>query len=290
MADDIADDIADDDRAAYLGGEDNASLSRAERVELDEIRALLAEPAVWAEPSAGLEDRVVAAIAEADRARVSVDSSSVDSGVSRTDRDHLADGESGARPAGTSAPTIREDRPLPPISVLGDASRSRRPRGGVSLRARSAEATPVQRRGGRWPRYGLMGVAAAAIAGVGFALGAIRPAEPAATLAVALSGTPLAPGATGEASLRKTVSGWQIKLHATTLPRRDKGEYYEAWLKSRAGVLVPIGTFNEPTDVTLWAGVPPADFPTLTVTRQLADGNPASSGQVVLTGAVRPLP
>jgi hypothetical protein len=47
---------------------------------------------------------------------------------------------------------------------------------------------------------------------------------------------------------------------------------------------VPIGTFNQPDDVTLWAGVPPSSYPTLTVTRQLADGNQASSGQVVLEG------
>ena len=41
-------------------------------------------------------------------------------------------------------------------------------------------------------------------------------------------------------------------------------------LKSPKGVLVAIGTFNQPTNVTLWAGVPPASFPSVTVTRQLA--------------------
>ena len=70
----------------------------------------------------------------------------------------------------------------------------------------------------------------------------------------------------------------------TGLPRRDNGAYYEAWVKDSTGALVPVGTFNQPDDVTLWAGVPPASHPTFTVTRQLANGDPASTGQVVLLG------
>ena len=48
-----------------------------------------------------------------------------------------------------------------------------------------------------------------------------------------------------------------------------------------------IGTFNQPQNVILWAGVPPYNFPTMTVTRQVANGNPASSGQRVLTGTAK---
>ena len=51
-----------------------------------------------------------------------------------------------------------------------------------------------------------------------------------------------------------------------------------------AGILVPIGTFNQSGDVTLWSGVPPTQYPTITVTRQQANGYPASSGQRVLFG------
>ena len=70
-----------------------------------------------------------------------------------------------------------------------------------------------------------------------------------------------------------------------TAPRRD-GLFYEAWLQNAAGVLVPIGTFNEGRKVTLWAGVSPKDYPSLTVTREQADGNQASSGEKVLVGLV----
>ena len=38
--------------------------------------------------------------------------------------------------------------------------------------------------------------------------------------------------------------------------------------------------------MTLWAGVSPKEFTTLTVTRERADGNQASSGEKVLVGAV----
>jgi hypothetical protein len=102
----------------------------------------------------------------------------------------------------------------------------------------------------------------------------------------ALAPTALAPGAGGEATLTKTSSGWRIDLDATGLPRRDGGLFYEAWLRNSAGVLVPIGTFTEGRKVTLWAGVSPKDFPSLTVTREPADGDQASSGEKVLVGTV----
>jgi hypothetical protein len=101
-----------------------------------------------------------------------------------------------------------------------------------------------------------------------------------------ISGTGLAPSAHGSATLTKTSSGWRIALSATGLPRLANGRYYEAWLQNAAGVLVPVGTFNDTRQVTLWAGVPPPEFPSLTVTQQRANGNPASSGKRVLTGAI----
>src|SRR5258706_4245594 len=52
----------DDDRIAYLTGDDRP-LQPEDRVELDELRAMLADPSLWVTPDADLEDRVVAAIA-----------------------------------------------------------------------------------------------------------------------------------------------------------------------------------------------------------------------------------
>jgi hypothetical protein len=101
-----------------------------------------------------------------------------------------------------------------------------------------------------------------------------------------LGPTALAPGARGDATLTKTSSGWRIHLVATGLPRLAGGRFYEAWLRSPAGVLVPVGTFNDGHEVTLWAGVPPTSYPVLTVTREQADGDQGSSGQKVLVGKV----
>lgn len=101
-----------------------------------------------------------------------------------------------------------------------------------------------------------------------------------------LAPTGLVPGASGEATLTKTTSGWRVELDASGLPRLDNGRFYEAWLRNSAGVLVPIGTFNEGRRVTLWAGVKPTEFGTLTVTRERADGDQRSSGQKVLVGRV----
>ena len=104
----------------------------------------------------------------------------------------------------------------------------------------------------------------------------------------ALAPTAAVPGASGDATFTKTDSGWRIELDATGLPRRQGGLFYQAWLRSAAGGLVPIGTFNEGRKVTLWAGVSPKDYPTLTVTLERADGNQASSGEKVLAGTARP--
>jgi len=133
------------------------------------------------------------------------------------------------------------------------------------------------------------GVAAVAVVGV-VALGLIvfGSGTSAEQFQAALGGTPSLPGASGKATLTKTSSGWRIDLAASGLPRLDRGRFYEAWLRDGAGVLVPIGTFNDGKKVTLWAGVSPKSFRTLTVTREQANGDQASSGEKVLVGTAAP--
>ena len=200
--------MSNDDQIAYLAGDDGASLTPAERAEIDDLRAALSHPAVWVEADPDLEERVVAAIAET----------------------------------------------------------------GARHRSRTI-------------RYALVGGAAAVLLAVGLVVGVtIHHQNAPLRYAASLSGTHLAPDATGEVTITKSTGGWKIHLHATGLPRRDNGAYYEAWLKDAAGLLVPVGTFNEPLDVILWAGVPPTSHPVFTITRQLANGDPASTGEVVLAG------
>jgi len=210
---------ADDDRIGYLAGE-GGELDSTERADLDALRALLADPAVWAEPDPGLEDQVVAAIAA-------------------------------ERTSGSSSATHRR---------RGD--RGRRP--WITVAAGAAAVLVV------------VGIA------VSRATGGSSPQRFAATL----TGTALAPSASGSATLTRTDAGWRIVLHTTGLPRLDNGSYYQAWLKNGAGILVSTGTFNQGPTVTLWAGVSPVEFPTVTVTEQLANGKPTPSDTRVLVGQV----
>jgi hypothetical protein len=132
----------------------------------------------------------------------------------------------------------------------------------------------------------LAGAAVTAVLAIGIGVGLLDSGGSAQRFQAALGPTDLAPAASGDATLTKTSSGWRIDLSATGLPRREGREFYEAWLRNAAGVLVPIGTFNDGRDVTLWAGVSPKSFTTLTVTREQVDGDQASSGEKVLVGKV----
>ncbi|MEP6563102.1 MAG: anti-sigma factor, partial [Nakamurella sp.] len=251
----------------------------ADRAELDELRALLADPALWSEPPADLEDSVVALIAaEAGSARAT------DTGGERFPFVRSIAAESIAAPAIEPAAATRDRAPSAGPRAYG-ALQSTAP---IDLGA--ARQAKRQRSGPRRftrPAF-LVAVAAAVVAVALSAVVILRDSTPQPRFDVALAATELVPGASGSAVMRKTASGWEIQLDATGLPRLDDGQFYQAWLRNADGVLVPIGTFNEGTDVTLWSGVPPANFPTMTITRESADGDQASSGQRVLVGTAVP--
>lgn len=104
-----------------------------------------------------------------------------------------------------------------------------------------------------------------------------------------LAATQLVPGAHASAAVTRNDGGFRITLDAAGLQSLPQGAYYEAWLKDPAGTLVPIGTFSSSDEhITLWSGVSPETFTTLTVTIENPDNNQASSGQVVLRGDIRP--
>lgn len=142
----------------------------------------------------------------------------------------------------------------------------------------------------RWRqvRAGLVGAAAAIVllggAVVLFSTTGAPPAETA--FAGELVPTGLIPDVDGEVEVTPVQSGLQIDLDAPALPRRDGGEFYEGWLKLDDDRLVPIGTFHEGGDVTLWAGIELERVVAMTITLEEAvlgsSANQASSGQVVL--------
>ena len=134
------------------------------------------------------------------------------------------------------------------------------------------------------PRLAVAAIAAAALV-VAVVLVADRD-DGSGQLAASLEATDQAAEATGYATFTETDSGWRIEFDADGLPRLDDGRFYQAWLRNDAGDLVSIGTFNEPEDVVLWAGVSPRDFPVITVTEQTVGEEPGSPTRRVLAGPI----
>lgn len=133
---------------------------------------------------------------------------------------------------------------------------------------------------------GLIAVAGMA-AGVVLALGAValRSGSDEPGDEVAIAATDLGGDITGTASFVARPAGLEIVLDLEGLPRAPAGSFYQGWVKGDKG-LVTIGTFHTGGRVVLWSGVELADYPLLTVTLEPEDGDPASSGQVLLTAPI----
>jgi hypothetical protein len=224
----------DEERVGYLAGEIGGPLDADEQADLDELRTLLANPAVWAEPDPQLEDRVVAMITSEPTAEVSHTSQP---GGSRRRPMY--------RPIAASMLIAAVIAVVAAITVGVTSNNSRAPTAGITGNA------PVT-----------------------------------AQVTTALAPTAVEPGATGSATIAETSYGWRVQLHTSGLARMDNGRFYEAWLKNPAGILVPLGTFNQGPDVTLWSGVSPLEFTTLMVTEQMVNAGGVSSGMLVLVGTV----
>lgn len=262
-------------RIDYLAGEQHVELDAADQAELDELRALLADPTLWSEPPAGLEDSVVALIGA--QVRTTTETPSAPGVVTETE----TRGDAEPPPFPVSRSPVAG-----PASAGSPLDLGAPPDLGAPLDLGAARAKREQRTGVRHFTRPVFLIAAAAVvvavtvSGVAIVRSTTAPRQ----FDVALAATDLAPGAAGSATMLKADSGWEIQLDATGLPRRENGDFYQAWLRDGNGVLVPIGTFNEGEGVILWAGVSPEKFPTMTITLESADGNQDSSGQRVLVG------
>jgi hypothetical protein len=141
----------------------------------------------------------------------------------------------------------------------------------------------------RRPRLMLSLLAAAAAVAVVVGAVAVVRREPRPMFKSRLTATALAPAAHASAEVYRNSAGFHVTLDASGLAKLPNGEYYQAWLKNSSNVLVPIGSFSSSDGkVTLWSGVSPREFNTMSVTIEATDGNPDSSGKRVLVGAVLP--
>ena len=130
--------------------------------------------------------------------------------------------------------------------------------------------------------------AAAALALVVAATLSLAPVSGSADYRARLHASGVASGASAEAAVTRTDTGFRITLDTVDLPPLRPGEYFQAWLRDPAGTLVPIGTFSARDGrVILWSGVSPAAYPTISVTIEAPDNDQTSSGRRVLIGKVR---
>ena len=183
-----------------------------------EIGALLADPDLWGEPPAGLDDRIVLAI----------------------------ESESAAFE----------------LAMVSSGRRS-------------------------WPSA-LIGAAAAIVVlfGALVVFSALDGTTSSEVIAIDLVSTGLVSDVDGNVELTETESGVRIELRATGLPRRVDGAYYEAWLRTSSGQLVPVGTFHDGGDVVLWGGIGLHEVESFSITQEGTeerdDSGAASSGKVVM--------
>ena len=240
----------DDVLAGYLetGSVDDAALASLTAAEQDEVRAALAHL-----------DQVRAVLADADT-WIEPDADLEDRVVHHV--------------IGSADPSLAT--PLPASEPVAPAERPA-----------VASLAEARLRRSRLVTIGASIIAAAAIvvAIIGFSTRTTAPRGPSGT-EFAMVGTGLLPGASGKVHLSETNSGVRVYLDASGLPRRDNGQFYEAWAKTAHG-LVALGTFHTGTDVVLWSGVSIGEIDAITVTLEEDDDNQASSGQRVLIATLR---
>jgi anti-sigma-K factor RskA len=101
----------------------------------------------------------------------------------------------------------------------------------------------------------------------------------------------------GTANAHQTSHGWSIRLSLHGLPALNDKAFYECWYVDLAKdsptrpFRVSAGTFDATdsgkADVQMWSSADPKQFPTMQITVEPVDGNPAPSQDVVLIGVAR---
>ncbi len=159
-----------------------------------------------------------------------------------------------------------------------------------------AAASPRTIRRRRWPSLALGGAVAVAAATAALFLGIRLGGDvgPSGELELQATLASAAGDATAFAEVVKLGIGREIDFRSDDLPILPKGEFYELWfaaLEDRPSEpnRISAGTFhpdeNGRSRVTLTAAVDPALYPTLVVSAEPGDGDPAPSGEDVLRSA-----
>ena len=110
---------------------------------------------------------------------------------------------------------------------------------------------------------------------------------------LALTATSAAPQAGGELRGEQVGDNLRVELEAWDLPEARGGEYYEMWYAREGGGRISCGTFQAQkkghTTVSMSAPASSVAYPEVEVTLEPDDGDPGSSGNVVLKGSLSDL-
>lgn len=160
----------------------------------------------------------------------------------------------------------------------------------------AVRAAARRRRRRNWTVRALVAAALVALLSLGGVALFDRSSPAAQSFTFALS-SPRSGPANGTASAQKTNRGWQVHLSLHRLAASGSSTFYACWYVNPAKdsperpFRVSAGTFKVPdsgdADVRMWSSASPAAFPVMQITLQAANGNPAPSQDVVLTGTAR---
>jgi hypothetical protein len=144
--------------------------------------------------------------------------------------------------------------------------------------------------GSRWRTW--LPAAAALLVIAFLSFGVIRAVTgPSDTLA--LTATSAAPQAGGELRGEQIGDNLKVELDAWGLPKPGDGGYYEMWYAKADGGRISCGTFTVKPDgsatVSMSAPVSSVSYPEVEITQEPDNGDPGSSGKVVLEGSLRDL-
>jgi len=110
---------------------------------------------------------------------------------------------------------------------------------------------------------------------------------------LALAATSAVPQAGGELRGEQVGDNLRVELEAWGLPEPRGGEYYEMWYAREDGERISCGTFQAQTEghttVSMSAPASAVAYPEVEITLEPDDGDPGSSGKVVLEGSLRDL-
>lgn len=216
------------------------------------INQLLRDPTVWAQPSDGVGDRVLASI--------------------------LAEQASAAQPW---PEPIQNNWPPP--------AQPEQPNGANVVDFERAASAPSRRGGRRW--LATAAAAALAIIALGTVaavnLRTTADSNDPDIQTVALAPSDLAPAGTVIAEVAERPNGVQIVLDLSDLPPAPDGFFYQAWLiRPEPRNAVSAGTFHlrgGDGSIELWAGVSTEEYTTISVTLS-PESDPTSPGDRLFAG------